>query len=446
MLNVDWSAIQSLNGSKAGAFEELCAQLARATRPLQSAFHRKGTPDAGVECFAVLTDGTEWGWQAKYFSTIGDSQWSQLDESVQTALDKHPALKRYFVCVPRDLPDARLEKQKSAKQRWDERVAKWAGWAAERHMDVDFVWQGSHELLDLLAKPEHVSRVRFFFDTFTVEHRWFERRLSEAIAAAGPRYTPELNVSLPIADDLESFGRTDAFFNRVRMTARPIRDAQRTFGYTGPPEALAELRRLCGELQAACDRVVGEFTRVSGDATGQGLLDSLAEALRTSVRIARQVEDELRHERSKPEVVAQSQKGAYGAASERWDRHLFDRLYRVTRALSDALEVVECGRALANSNLVLLSGEAGTGKTHLMCDLAKQRLTANKPTVLLMGQRFLSTADPWTQALQQLDVSNWSADEFVGALEVAGEIAGCRVLVIVDAVNEGAGLRFGHRT
>ena len=72
----------------------------------ERSFERKGTPDAGVECYCILKDGDEWGWQAKYFDTLGTSQWSQLDKSVKTALDKHPKLVRYFVCIPLDRPDA----------------------------------------------------------------------------------------------------------------------------------------------------------------------------------------------------------------------------------------------------------------------------------------------------------------------------------------------------
>lgn len=73
-VNVDWNAIRPLNGSRASGFEELCAQLARYESPPGARFERKGPPDAGVECYVVLGDGSEWGWQAKYFDGLGDSQ------------------------------------------------------------------------------------------------------------------------------------------------------------------------------------------------------------------------------------------------------------------------------------------------------------------------------------------------------------------------------------
>ena len=88
--NFDWKRIRASNGSQSSGFEELCAQLAREERPIDSEFRRKGSPDAGIECFCVLRGGSEWGWQAKFFDTLKNPQWSQLDESVKKALDHHP--------------------------------------------------------------------------------------------------------------------------------------------------------------------------------------------------------------------------------------------------------------------------------------------------------------------------------------------------------------------
>ena len=107
-MGVDWRSIMALNGARDEGFEELCSQLARCEAPDGSRFERKGAPDAGVECYATLEDGTEWAWQAKYFHTLGGSQWSQIDGSVRTALEKHPAINRYIVCCPVDLPDGRV--------------------------------------------------------------------------------------------------------------------------------------------------------------------------------------------------------------------------------------------------------------------------------------------------------------------------------------------------
>ena len=61
MDNFNWNNIRALEGSQAHGFEELCAQLARSESPQDAKFDRKGSPDAGVECFSRLRDGGRMG-------------------------------------------------------------------------------------------------------------------------------------------------------------------------------------------------------------------------------------------------------------------------------------------------------------------------------------------------------------------------------------------------
>ena len=141
----EWSKLRSWNGSQEKAFEELCCQLAAAEQvPGGRKFTRKGTPDAGVECFWTLPNGDEWAWQAKFFSQMRAAQWQQLDESVQQALAKHPQMVQYYVCLPIDLADPRLvdkrtnRRVKSARDVWDQHVRKWERWAVRRggHVNI----------------------------------------------------------------------------------------------------------------------------------------------------------------------------------------------------------------------------------------------------------------------------------------------------------------------
>src|SRR6266851_4925816 len=99
-MSIHWQDLCPLNGSQHAAFEEVCCQLAASEpHPPSSLFIRKGAPDAGVECYWKLPDGSEWGWQAKFFlSPPDDNQWTQIDKSVQTALEKHPQLSQYVIC------------------------------------------------------------------------------------------------------------------------------------------------------------------------------------------------------------------------------------------------------------------------------------------------------------------------------------------------------------
>lgn len=95
-MTLDWN---SLRPDPKDNFEELCCQLARyEPTPDNSKIVRKGTPDAGVECFWELPDSSEWGWQAKWFQTSpSPTQWGEIDDSVEKALEKHPSLTKYVI-------------------------------------------------------------------------------------------------------------------------------------------------------------------------------------------------------------------------------------------------------------------------------------------------------------------------------------------------------------
>jgi hypothetical protein len=455
-VNLDWRAIRPINGSRSDGFEELVCQLARVERPEGTSFVRTGNPDAGVECSETFNDGREWGWQAKYFDALGKSQWGQIDVSVKTALDKHPRLVRYCVCVPLDRADARIEGQTSAQDRWDQRVEKWSEWARDRGMAVELVYWGSHELIERLSRPEHVGRLRFWFDTRGFDRAWFNARLDEAITTAGPRYTPEVHVDLPIASKFEAFGRTGRFFDGLKALARPVREklgwidrddaatdstrATETRSQDGAREA-DELGERVRDVVKATTRVLLSLREVFPTPTGSLPFRQLADEVGTALEAAGALEVELREWEHLFDERQAKEKGEttpeYSAANPFRER--LHQLWDLAAELRSAKDAIADADAFAGTSLLLLTGEAGTGKTHLLCDIAKARLADGRPTVLLMGQQFLSAEAPWTQALQNLDLSDLRAEEFVGALEAAAQVAGCRALVLIDALNEGAG-------
>lgn len=145
---INWTALRVWSGSREDSFEDICCQLATVESvPTGSKFVRKGARDGGVECYWELPGGDEYGWQAKFFETPPTpKQWSEVDESVKTALAKHPRLIRYIVCMAIDRSDSRVTGHKTFLDRWNERVVKWKKWASAKRMSVEFEYWGNHEL------------------------------------------------------------------------------------------------------------------------------------------------------------------------------------------------------------------------------------------------------------------------------------------------------------
>lgn len=435
-MQINWKHIRTLNGSQTEGFEEFASQLARREATPQGAkFTRKGKPDAGIECYWTLPSGEEIVWQAKYFLSQEGFDWSQVDGSIKTALDKHPKLIRYYVCIPVDLPDARLPKQKSAFEKWQDHVTKWKGWAAAKGMSVEFEWWGSHEMLEKLSSPANAGLARFWFDAAVLDPDWFDKRLQEAIVTAGPRYTKEINVELPIVEDFDAFGRTAEWVNRLKRFASQISKVHRFA--SNDRDKLGEQRKPVEDALGLVAIVIAMLREISVEPTSpvsfKPILDQIATAESAIQSVLTKLSESERLEDEKP------REGADRSYRENPFRSTRYRLYDVERNLSEAVETLRYTETLAQSVLLLLNGTAGMGKTHLFCDLAVKRQKTGLPTVLLMGQRFRQPAEPWTQALQQLDLAQWSAGDFVGALECVAQAANTRVLFMIDALNEGAG-------
>ena len=438
MENFDWNRIRALGGSQAHGFEELCAQLARAGSPQDARFDRKGSPDAGVECYSRLGDGGEWGWQAKFFDTLGNAQWPQLDGSVKSALDKHPGLIRYYVCVPLDRADARISGQMSALERWEAHVEKWQVWAHERGMDVEFVWWGSSELIERLSKSDHIGRFFFWFGQRGFDQDWFRQRLDEARKAAGPRYTPETHVELPIAQDMVLFGRSVFAIDKVKSLAIGVRRThdglmpfQRSFEQS-------DLHADIDDLSKATSVVLEALSELEPFPAGLLPFPHIAKKADEASVAVTHVMERIRRLRQGQEAQSRENQSSRSHYQDPLRNLLYD-LQRLHSSLREVIEACEHADSLTNGQLLLLKGEAGTGKTHLLCDFAKGRIDAQLPTVLLMGQRFLSEDDPWVQLAQQLDLTGASAEEIGGALEAAAQASDCRALVMIDALNEGNG-------
>ena len=441
-MNLDLMTIRPLNGSRSKGFEELCAQLARQETPEGANFERKGSPDAGVECFSILENGQEWGWQAKYFHTLGIPQWRQIDDSVRIALTKHPSLARYYICVPLDRSDAREGRRWSTMEHWRRRVKKWKRWASDEGMDVEFEWWGQSELLTRLSRTDCAGLLRFWFDSQGFDEPWFHSRLQEAFETAGPRYTaqydPDIHVDLPITNKLEMFGRTETAFDRIRLLAREVRRAiptiERANSSGGRAEDLeSDLSNLVRMVRSTLGAVPGIY-RPDGILAIDDIVTDMSKAAGEAFRIGNAYHMRV--------AEYSAENSAPGDRARAYDNPYMERRYEVAR-LESSLD--ECYRALSefatisNSDPLILNGQGGTGKTHLLCDFAKMRVEAGAPTVLLMGQQFLSLDPPWVQALERLDLRRLSIEQFIGSMEAAAQAANSRALIIIDALNEGRG-------
>jgi hypothetical protein len=440
-VSIEWQNLRTYNGSQNKAFEELCSQLAAyENTPKGSTFIRKGDPDAGLECFWKLPSNDEWGWQAKYFPSPPDNgQWGQIDKSVKKALEKHPQLTLYTVCLPIDRADPRIEDKESFMDKWNTHEKKWRKWAQEKGMSVEFKYWGSHEILERLSREEHRGRHFFWFNKELFSKKWFIDRIEETIADAGPRYTPELNVELPIAKLFDGLGRTSEFYKNIKILYRKIKSSYLKSTTRDAEEAIKEdfdsLKETITKLLLSIQTIKeSEVDFIDFDSI-KDLASNSIEIVWKCIENLRNIIDEKKKKSIDKDKQIKDQKSSQIVREFGYERNYLYELSKELRSLQDLARSLKAH--LANNPRLLLAGEAGTGKTHLFCDIAKHRINLEIPTVLLLGQYF-NDNEPWTQIINKLGLS-CTKEIFLGALEAAAQSKGQKTLIMIDALNEGEG-------
>ena len=90
-------------------------------------------------------------------------------------------------------------------------------------------------------------------------------------------------------------------------------------------------------------------------------------------------------------------------------------------------------KVLFDPNL-LVRGEWGTGKTHLLCDFTQERIDRSQATVLVLAKNFQSSVV--TEICSRIETGHTAAEIF-DQLEELGCKTADRVVVVLDGVNEG---------
>jgi hypothetical protein len=431
---INWNNIRPLNGSQQEGFEELVCQLARQERPeAGETFVRVGKPDGGKECFWQTPGGEIYAWQAKYFpASFTDTQWKQIEKSVTDTIDKHPGLVNYTICCPLDRPDGKVTGRTSLLGKWQQKVKSWETYASKKGMTVRFIYWGGSEMIKLLAKKRNEGLRYFWFNQEEFTDEWFTYKNNESIHALGGRYTADLNIELPLARCFDGLARDEQFNSQLLKNFNSLYEAARSLHLPN----IATLVALEQELTTQLDQFRTVYLSINLSGIEIIAFDQLITLLDSCQEATDKINDELY--RLQEEKEGAKPRPAYSSPPFSMEisnlRKLSDQLYSFSRFLNGP----QCG--LANLPSLILSGEAGAGKSHLLADLVNRRAKKGQLSLLLLGESFTTRTSPWSQILQhQLRKATIDEHTLLGALNARAEISGTRLLLIIDALNEGEG-------
>ena len=419
MSNFNFMNIRPHKHDQRHSFEELVCQLARQKNMSNATFYRvEGSGgDGGVEAYWEYADGSKIGYQAKYFCRAGDINWQQVDRSVKTAIKNHPALKRYVIAFACNLTPNGIEL-------WRKHKNKWKDWCGQRKMSVAFEYWDESVLMDMLMQKNNRGRLLYWFDQELFNHQWFLDKFETAQQDLGARFNPEDHVEVGISSALDGLARSQKYKNFLLkwFSEMPnIKDFPKNIAESDAPQSdlLFSLGKLLESFRAnykIMENIGGsalpleEWTRN---------IDGIKDRVRQLFNWRMQNSQQSRHDQKR-------------------DYHI-RRVESYLSNIGNVFNKTSINHISIRSDdkkFLIIFGKAGVGKSHLFADTINKLLTEEAPALLLLGGHF-SGGDIRQEFLEKLDISkNRSLEEVLQALDVAGETAGRRCLILIDALNE----------
>lgn len=266
--------------------------------------------------------------------------------------------------------------------------------------------------------------------TFHLSDDWLNEKNRQAIADLGGRYTPELNVKLDTAKVFEGLGRTQTFSDMF---------------YSHIDSFLIKGNKLrqCDEIATPLSVIVQSLNNISNlyqeidiyklsEVPTNKFIDNASRCLE-AINESESALWELREEAKK--------EGKTNHYSDKYSSTLRE-LRDLDSACNNLLAFINSTTVkLANNPFLLLEGKAGIGKSHLLADVIKTRIASGYPSLFILGQQLTLDESPWSQIFKRLQLKI-NSREFLEKLNLLGQKTGNRVLIFIDAINEGNGNKF----
>lgn len=252
-------------------------------------------------------------------------------------------------------------------------------------------------------------------------HKTFENNVNDSVANLGPRYCRKVKVKTGTAKYFDCVAKTPVYYERLCQTI---------------------------------DRWLTEKSfKTRPDSSRIGILESNLKALRTDfiaaledldrsvggnidfTHLTKRVDD-LQGE---IEQVRHNLYSDYSSLTDEERKELEADESRLSEISSDLYsfkkDYKDLKISLANNPYLIIYGEAGCGKSHLLGDMASNRIAHGLPTLFFLGTDF--TEGTYETTITSKTGFTGTFPEFLSSFNQIGHQVGSRALLMIDALNEG---------
>lgn len=266
---------------------------------------------------------------------------------------------------------------------------------------------------------------------------FFKNYNESSVKNLGPRFSEKLNYRLPIVSVFHDLKRNDTFKHRILMSIDKWLLSPNYSSYDKSKTTLADVEAILDKLK----KYINDWS-----STVEWSADKPIDVAELKTRLGdleaqisekeSQIYIEQRKERqgtiNKNDAIDSTTRYVPYEGELAWLRNERNALYDLESDLQ------QISFPLANSPVLIIKGEAGCGKSHLLGDIANDSIKSGLACLLFLGQLFSSGKSIWQNIIDQLGLT-CTKDELLDSLNNIGRQQGSRLLIMIDALNEGVG-------
>ncbi len=322
------------------------------------------------------------------------------EQQVQITVSEHSILKEFFNTI--------LEKAKNFIYNKVDIMDKAILYSImQNRLDLQEVAVRFQITEELLKKLENeILQIRIALNSQSYSDHWFFVQNNEQIKNLGNRYLPELNITTDTTRVFDGLARNEIFYERLgNKTDRFLIAIDKA----KLPSCKGIVEFIQGHIECVLQNVEIQLER-------ELLINKVLEIQNI---IDTQIDDILSKNDNNDRTI-----------------YFLREAYEQAEYYLEYLDSKEIHAFL--TPYILIDGEGGCGKSHLIADTVQNRSKNGMKSVLFLGQHFKGQINPMQEMLQLLGVKD-GFEAFLENMDRIGQQENHRVILFIDALNEGNG-------
>ncbi len=402
---ISWEQFNTVNPDRRKAFEDLCRMLFDHLFFNGSGLFHSNSNNPGVEIEPVFSAVVQKriSFQSKYFDrTVG---YSQIKESAQKTVEY------YKGTIDEVYLFSNLDINTSTKTFLDTKQLL-------SDANINLIILSNDTILDKVFNIPHLAFA--YFHKHRLDKDFLKEQFKRTVSYIGDRYNPQFNVVTETEESLNLFANTsraaEILNTRKTKLLKRIKDHGWRFG--AYKDFASQVYNFIKDLPDVSVSNISDAINWY-DSVRNNFKDEF-DRIETLIKENNEKIEQLYNSKDRSEIS-----GLYKKNSD----------LQYVWELPDDLSLSRLETNLLHKKVLIINGEAGIGKTHMLATTVFNILSEGYPSILALGTTMLNS-DPFSKQIADAMGLDISFEELLELMEEAGERNNCVTVLFVDAINE----------